>query len=201
VAAPDSGLVRALLGSPPTETRERQANLAELHRVGFAVGVDVDPALLVTTSLAEGIINVVAEQEPSLVLVGQRSASAHPALGGSGEAVAASVTVPVAILIGHAERIGEVLLMDGAAEGSGDGSPSGAAVLAGELADRIGGKAVTHRVGGEGTSLGNLRAGQLCIAAVDSWEVMAAQDPPSGAALIMVLEPAPLVAREERSYL
>jgi Kef-type K+ transport system membrane component KefB len=200
VAAPDSGLVRALLDCPPTETRERGACLTELHRVGFGVGVDVDPSLLVTTSLAEGIINVVAEQDPSLVLVAQRTAAAHPALGGSGEAVAASVMVPVAILVGEAERIGEVVVMDSDTDGAGPGGRMGAAQVAVELATRIGGKSVQRRSPGDASTLGDLRPGQLCVAPVDSWQVLATKDPPAGAVLMMVLEPPPLVPRDERSY-
>jgi hypothetical protein len=200
VAAPDSGLVRALLGCPPTETREREADLAELHRLGFAVGVDVDPSLLVSTSLAESIINVVAEQDPSLVLVGQRTAAAHPAFGGSGESVAASVTVPVVILIGEADRIGEVVLVEGDPQHPGDDGRSDAAAVAGDLAARIGGKGVKHRSVGDASALGDLRPGQLCIAPVDSWQVMATDDPPAGAALMMVLQAAPLVPHDERSY-
>jgi hypothetical protein len=200
VAAPDSGLVRALLGCPPTETRQREADLTELHRLGFAVGVDVDPSLLVSTSLAESIINVVAEQDPSLVLVAQRTAAAHPAFGGSGEAVAASVRVPVVILIGAADRIGEVVLVDVNPERPGEDGRSGAATVADDLAARIGGRGVKHRHVTDASALGDLRPGQLCIAPVDSWQVMASQDPPAGAALMMVLEAAPLVPHDERSY-
>jgi hypothetical protein len=201
VAAPDSGLVRALLECPPTEKRERESSLRQLHRIGFAVGVDVDPGLLVHPSLAEGIINVVAEHEPSLVLVGQRTASAHPALGGIGEAVAASVPVPVAILLGEAERIGEVVLMQADPERvvDGNGTGTGAIAVADALATRIGGKNVTRR-GASDKTLGDLRPGQLCIAPVDSWQVMAAVNPPEGAALMMVLQPPALVPRDERSY-
>jgi Kef-type K+ transport system membrane component KefB len=202
VAGPDSGLVRALLECLPTEKRERESSLRRLHRVGFAVGVDVDPGLLVHPSLAEGIVNVVAEHEPSLVLVGQRTASAHPALGGIGEAVAASIPVPVVILLGEAQRISEVVLMevDPARAVDANGNRSGAIAVANELAARIGGKNVTRRGASEETTLGDLRPGQLCIAPVDSWEVMAAADPPEGAALMMVLHPPTLVPRDERSY-
>jgi hypothetical protein len=186
VAAPDSGVIRALLGCPPTETRMREARLMELHRAGFAIGVDVDPKLLVHTSLAEGIINVAAADEPSFVLVGQRSASAHPALGGSGEAVAASITSPVAILIGEAARIGEVVLID---VGNGqDGEQPEAVGLAVELASRIGGKKVTVHRAADASSFGDLAPGQLCIAPADSWRVLAASNPPDGAALMLVLE-------------
>ena len=78
------------------------ADLAQLRTAGYAVGLDTDPALLVHTSLADGIINIVAVQEPSLVLVGRRSASVPLALGSSGEAIAASITTPVATRAGNA---------------------------------------------------------------------------------------------------
>jgi Kef-type K+ transport system membrane component KefB len=195
VAAPDSGVIRALLGCRPGEKRAREASLVELHRVGFGVGVDVDPKLLVDASLAEGIINVAAEQEPSFVLVGQRSASAHPALGGSGEAVAASITSPVAILIGESTRIGQVVLIDRGEDPEHNGSlPRG---LAGELAARIGGKNVIVRRPGEGPEFEDLAKGQLCIVRADSGEVLASQNPPPGAALMLVLAPPPRGARSD----
>jgi Kef-type K+ transport system membrane component KefB len=195
VAAPDSGVIRALLGCRPSEKRVREASLVELERVGFAVGVDVDPKLLVDASLAEGIINVAAEQEPSFVLVGQRSASAHPALGGSGEAVAAAITTPVAILIGEAARIREVVLIDRGGEGVTNGK--GPAGLAAELAARIGGKSVTVRSSGDTQSFQGLAPGQLWIAAADSGEVLAAADPPEGAVLMLVLDPPPRGAKAD----
>jgi Kef-type K+ transport system membrane component KefB len=187
VAAPDSGVIRALLSSPPSETRIREASLGQLHRAGFAIGVDVDPKLLVHTSLAEGIINVAAADQPSFVLVGQRSASAHPALGGSGESVAASITSPVAILIGDAARIGEVVLID--ARDGQDSDQHDAVGLAAELAARIGGKKVIVHRAGDAPSFSDLAPGQLCIAPADSWRVLAATDPPDGAALMLVLNP------------
>ena len=196
---PGPGTARMRAGRRSASARP---SLRQLHRVGFAVGVDVDPGLLVHPSLAEGIINVVAEHEPSLVLVGQRTASAHPALGGVGEAVAASVPMPVAILIGEggADRRGRVGGRRSRARGgTRTGTPArrrrwrrcwrrGSAARtssAEELSDK--------------SALGDLRPGQLCIAPVDSWQVMAAADPPDGAALMMVLQPPALVPHDERS--
>ena len=191
VAAPDSGVVRALLGSSPADTGVREASLAQLHTIGFAVGVDVDPSLLVHTSLAEGIINIAAVQRPSLVLVGQRTASAHLALGSAGEAVAASITSPVAIVVGDAKRIVEVVLIE-SERPAGPGRDS-AVALAAELAARVGGKSVTVRpagqAAGQAQSFSDLAPGQLWIAPANSWQVLAAPDPPPGAALMMVLEP------------
>jgi hypothetical protein len=197
IAAPDSGVVRGLLGSAPAETDARELSLSDLRSAGFAVGVDVDPALLVHTSLAEGIINVVAAQRPSFVLVGQRSAAAHPAFGGVGEAVAASITAPVGIVIGDATRIDEVVLVQTGREDESDSD--GVSTLAAELAARIGGKGVTTREAGASRSFAELAPGQLWITPAHSWQVLAAADPPHGAAMMMVLEPPPAPSPDETS--
>jgi Kef-type K+ transport system membrane component KefB len=55
VAAPDGGVVRGLLSCPPAEKRAREAGLAELSRVGYAIGVDTNPMLLVHSSFAEAL--------------------------------------------------------------------------------------------------------------------------------------------------
>lgn len=189
IAAPDNGVVRGLLGSAPADRRARESGLARLRRVGFAIGVDTDPDLVVHSSFADGIVNAVVQQEPSFVLVSQRSASATPALGGAGEAVARSIATPVAVVIGRAAKIGEVVLID--AEPSGDGHASGAAGIAIECAARIGGKAVTHRRADDQVPFSDLVPGQLCIAPTNSWQALAASDPPEGASVLMVLEPTP----------
>ncbi len=190
IADPDSGVVHGLLSSSPSETERREQSLAELRSAGFAVGVDADPGLLVHSSLAEGIANAAAVERPSFVLVGQRSASAHPAFGGPGEAVAATITAPVGIVIGDATKIGEVVLVRTPKLDPSGGE--GAVALAAELASRIGGKNVTTREAGQARSFSELAPGQLWIAPAHSWQVLAASDPPSGAALILVLEPAPV---------
>lgn len=187
LATPDNGVVRGLLGCPPADRRAREAGLAQLRRVGFALGVDTDPNLLVHSSFAEGIVHTVVQQEPSFVLVGQRSASTAPALGGPGEAVARAIATPVAIVIGHAARIGEVVLVN--AQPRDDGPSFDAVTIAVELATRIGGKAVTRRDFGDAPPFSDLAPGQLCIAPTNSWQALAASDPPEGAAILMVLEP------------
>ncbi len=189
VAAPDGGVVRALLASTPSQRAARKSGLAQLRRVGYSVGVDADPTLLVHTSFAEGIVNAVNQHEPSFVLVGQRSASASPALGGVGETVAASIGSPVAILVGDVLKIREVLLVDG--QPPPDGEPSDAAALAAELATRIGGGKVAHRHASDSASFSGLTPGQLCIAPTRSWQAFAASNPPQGAAVVMVLDPPP----------
>jgi hypothetical protein len=161
--------------------------------------VDADPSLLVNSSFAEGIVNAVAQQEPSLVLVGQRSASAAPALGGAGETVASAIPSPVAIVVGEAEKIREVVLIE--AQRPDGGERYGAAAIAAELAARIGGRRVIHRDGGDPTSFSDLTPGQLCIAPTKSWQALAASDPPEGAAAVMVLDPPPPPPSEEERAL
>jgi hypothetical protein len=117
-----------------------------------------------------------------------RHASAAPALGTAGEAVAASSPVPVAIVIGDASAIGEVQLVEPHARD--DHRDAAALGLAEELALRIGGKTLVRYQASEFPSASDLRPGQLRVAAVSSWEVLAASDPSTGAALVLVLEPA-----------
>jgi Kef-type K+ transport system membrane component KefB len=193
IAAPDTGVVRGLLSCPPGERSAREAGIAELRRVGFSIGVDTDPTLLVANSFADGIVNAVAANEPSLVLVGQRTVSGASALGGPGEAVAAAISAPVAIVVGETARIAEVVLVD--AERMRDEQPHNAVGLAVELAERIAGNNIQHR-NGESMSFKDLRPGQLCIAPARSWQVLAASDPPEGAALMMVLEVQPAAPLE-----
>jgi hypothetical protein len=159
--------------------------LAELRRVGYAVGVDSDPGLITHGSFADGIVNAVAEQDPSFVLVGQGSGSDAPALGGPGEAVAASIVSPVAVLIGDADRIREVVLLDGSQ-------------LAAKLASRIGGKNVITRPAAEFEKVSELAPGQLAVAAAASWERLSASDPSRGAAVVMVFDTPPAGDSDDR---
>ena len=193
LAAPDSGVVRGLLACSPDDARAAKAGLAQLRVAGFTVGLDTDPALLVDPSFVDGVINVVAAQEPSFVLIGQRRASTGPAFGTSGEAVAASITAPVAIVIGDATAIGEVVLF--ATEHAPDDERHGASAgFAAELATRIAGNAVAFPDGTDSPPASDLAPGQLGIAQAASWDVLAALDPPAGSALLLVLEPPPTAA-------
>jgi len=183
IAARDGGIVRGLLASLPAEKRVREASLKDLRRVGFAIGVDVDPTLMVGSSFAEGVVNAAAQLEPSFVIVGQRGGT-DPAFGGPGESIAASIPSPVAIMIGEAARIRQVLLVH-AHESSND-DPYDSVGISAELASRVGGKSVT--VVSPGLAA-DLTPGQLCIAPAPSLDALASSDPPSGAALLVVLEP------------
>ena len=138
VAAPDSGIVRGLLRSSPTDALDRERDLVQLRTAGFAVGLDTDPALLVHGSLEEGVINTVATHHPSFVIITQRSASAAPALGTAGEALAATLPSPVAIVVGEVATITEVQLVE--THAAGDPREPKSVGLAEDLASRIGGK-------------------------------------------------------------
>jgi Na+:H+ antiporter len=188
VAAADSGVVRGLLRSSPEEAQLLEPELASLRAAGFKLGVDTDPMLLVHSSFVDGVVNAAATHRPSLVLINQRHAGVAPALGSSGEAVAAVISSPVAIVLGDASRIAEVRLTE--TQRSADGPRGVAAIrLAEELAARIGGKSVTRERVAELSAASELRPGQVRVAAVTSWDLLAATDPPSGAALVLVLEP------------
>ncbi len=191
IAAPDGGVVRALLANAPHDRRARESALEHLRQVGYAIGVDTDPRLIVHGSFAEGIVNAVSEHEPSFVLVAQRRASSNPAVGSVGEAVAASIDAPLAVVVGEVERIRDVVLIDRASPDGGqptDGHPNNDASVATELARRIGSKHVTIRPTGDSTSFDDLAPGQLCIAPTNSWQAILASDPPKGAALLMTVE-------------
>jgi Kef-type K+ transport system membrane component KefB len=198
IAAPDSGVVRGLLGHPPSDRRDRESAIAHLRQVSFALGVDTDPRLIAHGSFAEGILNAVAEQEPTCVLVGQRGAAVAPALGGPGEAVAASIAAPVVIVIGEVIRIREVILLEDRQRG--DGRRDQGAVVAADLATRIGGRNVTIRSGYEPAELGQLQSGQVAIASM-SWQAITAVDPPDGAAFVMVLDRRQPTAADDLSVL
>ena len=132
---------------------------------GFALGIDADPALLVHDSLAEGVINTVATHHPTLVLIMQRHVSIAPALGSVGEAVAASITAPVAIVIGNATTIADVRLFE--SESSERHHDEAAISLAEELASRIGRRSFTRHHASELPQPDDLRPGQVCVAADD----------------------------------
>jgi hypothetical protein len=191
IAAPDGGVVRALLANAPHDRRARQAAVTQLRQVGYAIGIDTDPSLIVHGTFAEGIVNAVAEHEPSFVLVAQRRAPANPAIGTAGEAVAASIDAPVGVVIGEVDRIRNVVLIDRGSGPGDDGDPDNGDTIAIELARRIGGKNVTVRATGDSTSFGDLAAGQLCIARTTSLQAALASDPPKGAALLISVEPTP----------
>jgi Kef-type K+ transport system membrane component KefB len=187
VAAPDSGVVRGVLTTSPSDARARAALLRQLSAAGFAAGVDTEPRLMVHSALAEGILHAALAEQASLVLIGQRSAEAASALGTSAEAVAAATPVPVAILMGDLKTIKEVQLIRTEEPRPGPAAAS-AARLAAEIAARVGGPNVLDRTPDGPAWAAHLQPGQLCVAPATSWQLLAASDPPPGTAIVVTLE-------------
>jgi Kef-type K+ transport system membrane component KefB len=185
IAGPDSGIVRSLLSCPPDARRKVESELAQMRSVGHAYGVDTDPALLVNKSFEEGVLNAVVEYGPSFVLVGQAGTPWIPTRNSPGEAIAASIADPVALVIGEVERIRGVLLVQPRQLNGAD--PTGAARIAGDIATRLGGKAVTTLHFDDPWGFADLLPGQVAVAAVDLSGAQMAVDPPAGAGAVIVL--------------
>ena len=185
IAAPDGGVVHGLLARSRQEAKSSDGDLAQVEAAGFDAGLDAEPKLLVNDSLAEGVVNAATEARASLVLVGQPSVSGASAFGSAGEAVAAALASPVAILVGEATSIREVELIRGHADGVERASEANR--LAAELARRLGGGRITVREADTPTHPQALMPGQLCVLPATSWELLAQPvDPPPGAAVLIV---------------
>ncbi|HEX3737535.1 MAG TPA: cation:proton antiporter, partial [Solirubrobacterales bacterium] len=108
IAVAEGGVVRGLLASPRDQAESAAGLLAELDAAAYAVGIDAESRLLVHDSLAESVVNVATENRASLVIVGRPSTPGPSPFASTGEAIAAALAAPVAILVGDAERIREV---------------------------------------------------------------------------------------------
>jgi len=105
--------------------------------------------------------------------------------------VAAATPVPVAIILGSVDSIGEVeLIRKDRATDQGEAPQDGladAAGLASEIASRLAGARVRIRdPGGAGWSA-KLSPGRLSITPTSSWELLAFSDPPPDTAVVVVL--------------
>ena len=117
--------------------------------------------------------------------MGQPSVAGVSAFGSAGEAVAAALASPVAILVGEASSIREVELIRNHAEGVDRASEANR--LAAELARRLGGSRIHIREAETPTHPEALTPGQLCVLPATSWELLAQPvDPPAGAAVLIV---------------
>ena len=139
IAAAEGGVVRGLLASPRDQAEDAADRLGELDAAAYAAGIDAESRLLVHDSLAESIVNVATENRASLVIVGRPSTPGPSAFGSTGEAIAAALAAPVAILVGEAERIREVEVVREPEHVAGSFDADGIAV---ELGRRIGGTSV-----------------------------------------------------------
>ena len=185
IAGPDGGIVRGLLGCLPDSKPTAESELPNLRSVGYVYGVDIDPALLVHSSFAEGVVNAVVEHEPSFVLVGQTRTPDTPGADNSEDSVAPSITDPLALVIGEVEKIKGVVLVK--PRSSTHVPPNDGARIANEVAVRLGGKTVTvvHEDGP--ATLSNLVPGEVGVTTLDTWKALKAVDPPPGAGVVVVL--------------
>jgi Kef-type K+ transport system membrane component KefB len=186
IAAPDGGIVRGLLGCTRDSKSMVQSELKQLRRAGHVYGVDTEPALFVHDSFEEGVVNAVAEHEPSFVLVGQTGGPGIPnVVYDKEEPLAASISGPLAIVVGEVERVRGVLLVEYPRDA--DAPATDGARTAAELATRLGGKGVTVVRRDDPPTFSDLPAGQLAVTALNSPEALRALDPPSGAGVVVVL--------------
>jgi Kef-type K+ transport system membrane component KefB len=186
IAAPDGGIVRALLGCPRDSKPTIQTELIKLRSVGYTYGVDTEPSLLIHESFSEGVINAVAEHEPSFVLIGLASADElHAVVENLGELIARSIAEPLAVIVGNVERITDVVLFE--SQDVPDTQQNDGANIASEIATRIGGKAVSAVYGDGPATLSNMVPGQIGVAALAFDRDLSSLDPPPGAAVVVVL--------------
>ena len=157
VAAPDGGIVRGLLGAAPPKSAP--AKRPSRNCVASATRMESGHRPHCSAQLVRRGNRQRRRRARALVRAGRANAARLPLplLGGPGEAVAASITTPVAIVIGEAEKIREVVLLDG--QPSDDGPANGAVEIAGELATRIGGKNVKVHPAGDPNAVRQSRAG------------------------------------------
>ena len=185
IAAAEGGVVRGLLAAPRAEAEAAEERLAELDRAAYSVGIDAESRLLVHDSLAESVVNVATEARASLVILGRRRAPGASAFGSEGEAIAAGLSVPVAILVGEATDIHEVEVVREAADHAGGNFDADG--LAADLARRIAGTAVELADFEPATAPPPPHSGQLRLLPANSWQLLAgAPDPPAGAALLIL---------------
>jgi Kef-type K+ transport system membrane component KefB len=186
IAAPDGGIVRALLSCSRDSKRTVQTELTKLRDMGYTYGVDTEPSLLIHDSFEVGVANAVAEHEPSLVLIGLASADElDTVVGKRGEAIARSITEPLAVVVGNLEGIKDVTLFEPhrpPATQHNNGSQ-----IANEIANRLGGRAirVVHQEGD--ASMGDMVPGQIGVTALSLHRDLRSVNPPPGSAVVVVL--------------
>jgi hypothetical protein len=147
--------------------------------------VDTEPSLLIHNSFEEGVINAVAEHEPSFVLIGLARAELHTVVDNRGESIARSITEPLAVIVGNVERITGVMLFE--SQDVPDTQQNDGVNIASEVATRLGGKAVSVVCGDGPATMSNMVPGQIGVTALALHRDLRSVDPPPGAAVVVVL--------------
>jgi hypothetical protein len=185
IAAPDGGIVRGLLGSPRDSKPTAQTELTKLRNVGYDYGVDTEPSLLIHNSFEEGVVNAVAEHEPSFVLIGLACADElHTVVDNRGETIARSITEPLAVIVGNVERIKGVTLFESHVP---EKQQNDAINIASEIATRLGGKGVSVGNWDGPATMSDMVPGQIGVTALAFHKELRLIDPPPGAAVVVVL--------------
>ena len=159
VASLDGGLVRGFLCCPPAEKARRAGGLPELAQVGFALGLDANPTLLLHRSFTEGILSAAADLKPSIILVSANRPHDARSTIADGRLLAASSSAPVAIILGSSPVIKDVILIADSVAADGVGGEG--AQLAAQIADRIGRRRVTRCEPSTAPSPGDLGPGRI----------------------------------------
>jgi hypothetical protein len=187
IAAADGGVVHGMLAAPPGAMDERESHLAELQAAGYAVGIDVEPHLLVHDALADSVVNAATEGRASLVVLGASTSADASPFGSDAEAITAGLAAPVAVLLGSGAEPREVEVVREPQD-----RPSGSVFDADGLAVDLG-----RRIAGAAVETGDLvpesleapRPGLLRIMPATSWQLLAGTaEPGSSSAVLLLLD-------------
>jgi Kef-type K+ transport system membrane component KefB len=186
IAAADGGIVRALLGCPRDSKQTIQIELTRLQTASYTYGVDIEPSLLIHDSFEEGVVNAVAEHEPSFVLMGFATEDGlDTVVDGRGEAIARSIAAPLAVVVGNPEGIKGVVLFESllapATQQDGDSQ------MASEIASRLGGRAVSVQSQNDYARMADMLPGDIAVTVLGRPENLSSINPPPGVALLLVL--------------
>ena len=188
LAARDGGLVRGVLRCPPLEKAQRAGGLSDIARVAFALGVDANPTLLLHRSYTEGILNAAAELEPSIILVGESGPLDARSTAADGRTLAASSMTPIALILGRAPLIKDVILITGGV--AGDGAPGEVAELAAQIAARVGGRRLRRCEPSQAPSETELEPGTVIVIPEELWPLDGSRTfRADGVVVILVFEP------------
>jgi Kef-type K+ transport system membrane component KefB len=184
IADSEVGVVRGVLACPRDQASEAEPQLKTLEAAAYGAGIDAEPRLLVHDSLAESVVNLATETRASLVIIGRPSSPGTSPFGDVGEAIAAAMAAPVALLVGEAELIRGVEVVREADDRPG--GPFDADGLAIDLARRIGGTSIQIS-DLEPQLLAGPQPGRLQIVPATSWQLLAGTTEPAGDGAILIL--------------
>lgn len=182
----DAGAATVVQVCDPTERDEDRAEVETLEAGAHRAGLDAQAMLMIHRSFARGVLNAAITVDAGLVLAAEPGASAGRAVGGWADAVGEVAPMPVAIMHGSVEEIGEVRV-----NGLGEAGDVGPVTL--ELANRMArGTAASVVAKDLAQSLAELPVNGVLVASIHSWDLLAGlPEPPPDRLLVAVREPLP----------